>query len=149
VWHGLAASPLGLAAAAGLVTVAVVSAARQARWKSLPRDPVRRFARADKALILARAGGRCEYHGLLTGRCHVSEGLEADHVHPHRRGGRTDLSNGQALCRRHNRSKHAHVPYVWQLNQLAKHRAEYYPPGGTAHCQPTHPAPATTAPWIA
>lgn len=79
--------------------------------------------------MLSRAGGRCEHHSALTGRCRTTTDLEADHVHPHSRGGRTNLTNGQALCRRHNRRKHARVPYAWQLNQLARRRGSYYPQG--------------------
>jgi hypothetical protein len=128
LWLGLASSPVGLAALAGVAVGGLAASVRQQRWKSLPRDPVRRFSRADKTLILSRAGSRCEHHGLVSGRCHVTRSLEADHVHPHSRGGRTEITNGQALCPQHNRLKHAHVPYTWQLNQLARHRAGYYPP---------------------
>jgi hypothetical protein len=47
---------------------------------------MRRFSCTDKAVIVARAGGRCERHGWTTGQCRVTEGLEADHVHPHSKG---------------------------------------------------------------
>jgi hypothetical protein len=94
-----------------------------------PRDPVRRFSRADKAAIVGRAGGRCEHHGWLFGRCRETERLEADHVHPHSRGGWTNIANGQALCRRHNREKRASVPFNFQLRGLEKRRAAYYPTG--------------------
>jgi 5-methylcytosine-specific restriction endonuclease McrA len=90
---------------------------------------VRRFSRADKSAILTRAGGRCEHHGWLFGRCRETIGLEADHVHPWSRGGPTAIANGQALCRRHNRLKRATVPFAWQLRALEKRRAAYFPPG--------------------
>jgi hypothetical protein len=129
LWSGLSASPITLLMLALLVVLALLRSVRAARWVLLPRDPLRRFTRADKALILARAGGRCEHHGLLDGRCRVTDRLEADHIHPHSRGGRTSLNNGQALCTRHNRRKSARVPYGWQLDRLATRRADYYPPG--------------------
>jgi CRISPR/Cas system Type II protein with McrA/HNH and RuvC-like nuclease domain len=62
-------------------------------------------------MILSRAGGRCEYHGWLLGPCRVTEGLDADHVHPHSRVGWAHISNGQALSKRHNRQKRATVPF--------------------------------------
>jgi hypothetical protein len=93
-----------------------------------PRDQVRSFSGRDRSVIFARAGGRCEHYGLF-GRCRASERLEADHVHPHSRGGWTDVRNGQALCRAHNRTKRAHVPYGWQLRRLEKRRRAYFPPG--------------------
>jgi hypothetical protein len=93
------------------------------------RDPIRRFARQDKAEILRRAGGRCEHHAALLGRCAETTGLEADHVIPWSRSGPTIIGNGQALCRRHNRAKRATIPFRWQLTALAKRRATYYPSG--------------------
>jgi 5-methylcytosine-specific restriction endonuclease McrA len=129
-WTGITAlvssSPWVAVVLALLIVNAVVGFMR-AVIHSGPRDPVRRFTRMDKATILARAGGRCEHHSVVVGRCRATENLEADHVHPHSRGGWTHLLNGQALCRRHNKMKRATVPYEWQLRALAKRRAAYYP----------------------
>jgi 5-methylcytosine-specific restriction endonuclease McrA len=128
VWSMVTHSPwIGVV----LALVAVTSLGRFGRSviHSGPKDPVRRFSRADKAVILFRAGGRCEYHGSLFGRCRVTEGLEADHVHPHSRGGWTRISNGQALCKRHNRQKRATVPFDIQLRSLEKRRLGYFPEG--------------------
>jgi hypothetical protein len=134
VWHGLWAaatsSPLAAAFAIVAIAIAVTGFVRAILHGGNPRDPIRRFNRADKALILAWAGGRCEQDGLF-GRCRQTEGLEADHVHPWSRGGQTAIANGQALCRRHNRDKRAAVPYGWQLRALEKRRATYYPPGAS------------------
>ena len=88
-----------------------------------PKDAVPRFSQAERRVIFTRAGNRCEHHFPIFGRCRTTTGLEADHVHPHSRGGWTSVSNGQALCRRHNREKSARVPWNRQLNNLAKRRS--------------------------
>lgn len=111
-----------------LATVSVVRAVRTA-IHSGPRDPLRRFSRADKAVLLVRAGSRCEHHGWLVGRCRAVDQLEADHVHPWSRGGWTHVSNGQILCRAHNRDKRAAIPWDRSLRRLAERRAGYFPPG--------------------
>jgi hypothetical protein len=108
------------------MVVRLVHAAAHSRTN---RDPVRRFSRADKAAIEARAGGRCEQYGWLTKRCRQTEHLEADHVHPHSRGGQTAVANGQALCREHNWAKRARVPFGWQLRALERRRVGYFPTG--------------------
>jgi HNH endonuclease len=96
------------------------------------RDPRRTFSRAQKAVLLGRAGHRCEHHTWLLGRCRQTEALQADHVHPHSRGGVTDVANGQALCQRHNRRKAARVPWGWELARLERRRRTYFPPGSVA-----------------
>ncbi|MGR6965305.1 HNH endonuclease [Geodermatophilus sp. URMC 61] len=96
------------------------------------RDPRRTFSRAEKAALLERAGHRCEHHSWLLGRCRETEALRADHVHPHSSGGATDVANGQALCRRHNRRKAARVPLGWELARLERRRRAYVPPGSVA-----------------
>ena len=128
MWTAITHTPWIGAVLALLVVGSVVGFARSV-IHSGPKDPVRRFCRADKAIILSRAGGRCEYHGWLFGRCRVTEGLEADHVHPHSRGGWTHISNGQALCKRHNQQKRANVPFDVQLRRLEKRRLGYFPEG--------------------
>ncbi|WP_217638083.1 HNH endonuclease signature motif containing protein [Geodermatophilus poikilotrophus] len=82
-----------------------------------------------KAQLLERAGQRCERHSWLLGRCRATEALQADHVHPHSRGGATDVANGQALCRRHNRGKAARVPWGWELARMQRRRRAYFTPG--------------------
>jgi 5-methylcytosine-specific restriction endonuclease McrA len=93
------------------------------------KDPQRRFSGCERAMIFARAGNRCEQQSWLFGRCGESEGLQADHIHPHTRGGATVIENGQALCRRHNKQKSARVPWNWQLDRLARRREAYFPTG--------------------
>jgi 5-methylcytosine-specific restriction endonuclease McrA len=126
---GLLDRPWLLALLGALVALRCVGVVRAVVHGVHARDPVRRFSRADKAVVLARAGGRCEHHHPLYGRCEQTAGLEADHVHPHSRGGWTAVENGQALCRRHNKAKSARVPWNWQLDRLARRRAAYFPAG--------------------
>lgn len=136
VWHGLlhgfwataTASPWTLFAVGAFALFAAVRLVHAVAHPSTGRDPVRRFTRGDKAELLRRAGGRCEHHGWLTKRCQATERLEADHVHPHSRGGWTHVSNGQILCQRHNREKRATIPFNWQLRRLTDRRSAYYPP---------------------
>ena len=78
--------------------------------------------------IVAELGG-LEHYAWPFGRCRETEALEADHVHPHSRGGQTSIANGQALCKRHNRTKRARVPFTRSLNALARRRALYFAPG--------------------
>ena len=53
---------------------------------------------AIRATVLLRDGARCR-------RCHTVVNLEVDHIVPVNKGGRTDESNLQTLCRRCNRRK--------------------------------------------
>jgi len=129
IWEQSQAHPWLVALVAVLVTRACVRAVRDFVHSVHARDAVRTFARTDKLAILSRAGGRCEHHSLLAGRCDETVGLEADHIHPHSRGGWTALANGQALCRRHNKAKAARVPWSWELNRLDRRRTDYFPLG--------------------
>ena len=54
------------------------------------------------ARLASRIGhDECEWIG-----CHVpASRCEADHMHPHAKGGRTDQDNNTTFCRRHNRVK--------------------------------------------
>lgn len=83
-------------------------------------DPRRRFSGRERVALALGADGKCQ-------RC--GEPLEpswhADHVQPHSRGGRTELSNGQALCASCNLLKGASVdrielrPFQEQLTAVA------------------------------
>ena len=152
--HGFATaiahSPwLGVVLAVVVLTVAV-RFVRGIVHSGHPKDAVRRFSQPDRRVIFARAGNQCEHHFPIFGRCRTTSGLEADHVHPHSRGGWTSISNGQALCQRHNREKSARVPWNRQLNNLAKRRATYFLPGHdpvvVRHRPPTARFTATTSP---
>ena len=133
LWHALWSqathSPPLFALVLVVVSIAAIKAVRATRWAFVPRDRRRRFTRAEKAVILRRASGRCEHHGWLFGRCRQTQRLEADHIHPHSRGGQTALDNGQALCHFHNRLKLARVPFTFELRRLERQRAGYFPQG--------------------
>lgn len=93
------------------------------------RDPWRGFKYASRAAVLQRAGGLCEAPLFLAwGRC-GDPAAEVDHVVPWSGGGPTVVSNGQALCRRHNRSKGALVPPWWYVLGLERRRRGYFPEG--------------------
>ena len=89
---------------------------RHRRW----RDPQRLFTSRQKNALIARAQGRCEHKNPLWLRCRATTGLQADHVVPWSRGGATALTNGAALCQRHNARKSNRMPsplYRWRLRQ--------------------------------
>jgi hypothetical protein len=129
LWTGLTSSAWSVATLIALGTLMLIQAVHELSYPHSRRDPVRSFSRADKAMILDRAGHRCEHHTPLVGRCRQTKRLEADHVVPWSRGGPTIVGNGQALCRVHNRQKSARVPYRWQLRALQRRRASYFPYG--------------------
>ena len=58
----------------------------------------RRVPDSIRATVLVRDGGRCR-------RCRRSINLEMDHIVPVSKGGKTEESNLQTLCRRCNRAK--------------------------------------------
>ena len=58
----------------------------------------RRVPDSLRAAVLTRDGGRCR-------RCRRSINLEMDHIVPVSKGGKTEESNLQTLCRRCNRAK--------------------------------------------
>ena len=128
---GLASTPwlLGLVATIALARmVRFVRAVIHGRHRP---DQQRRFSGRQRVEIFARAGHRCEQYSWLFGRCGATEDLQADHLHPHSRGGSTTVENGQALCRRHNKRKAARVPWSWEPNRLARRRVAYFPLGAS------------------
>lgn len=110
-----------------VLAVALIRVTRRVIHSGRPRDPQDRFHPADRALIVSRAGNRCEQHSITGRRCEQTRGVQADHVHPHSRGGWTSVHNGQALCVRHSVMRSAAVPWGWQLRRLARRRAAYFP----------------------
>lgn len=93
------------------------------------RDPWRGFKFALRRTVMDFASGRCEAPVFLAwGRCRAAA-TEVDHVYPWSRGGPTVVSNGQALCRDHNRRKSNLRPPWWYVLALERRRKAYYPPG--------------------
>ena len=93
------------------------------------QDPWRRFKHEARRVVMSRAGHRCEGPVFLAwGRCN-EVATEADHVYPWARGGPTVPSNGQALCRGHNRNKGSWRPPWWYVLSLERRRRSYFTPG--------------------
>lgn len=93
------------------------------------RDPWRRFKHEPRRVVMSRAGNRCEGPSFLVwGRCDEAA-TDADHVYPWSRSGPTIPSNGQALCRGHNRNKAAMWPPWWYVLSLERRRRSYFPSG--------------------
>lgn len=106
----------------GTVIAVLIILAVLPRKKRLPhhkRDPVRLYTWHQKKQLINVAAGRCEHKHPLWRRC-PQRGAEDNHIVPWSRGGRTTLSNGQLLCRKHNRRKSDIMPslfYRWRLKQ--------------------------------
>ncbi len=91
------------------------------------RDPWRGFRFQTREQVMTRAGNRCESSLFFAwGRC-AEPATEVDHIMPWSRGGPTVLSNGQALCSHHNRSKGAQDPRWWDVLGLERRRRTYFP----------------------
>ncbi|SFJ39981.1 hypothetical protein SAMN05216561_1298 [Nocardioides psychrotolerans] len=67
---------------------------------------------------------------IVWGRC-PAFATEADHVFAWSRRGPTIVSNGQALCRDHNRSKSNLRPPWWYVRGLERRRTAYFPAGAS------------------
>ncbi|WP_460791519.1 HNH endonuclease [Nocardioides maradonensis] len=97
------------------------------------RDPWRGFKYAARRAVMDRAGGQCEAPAFLVwGRCRDTA-AEADHIYPWSKGGPTVFSNGQALCRRHNRRKSNLRPPWWYVLSLERRRLSYCDSGTEVH----------------
>ena len=97
--------------------------------RSSTRDVWRGFKYGPRAEVLKRAGERCEGALMLAwGRC-GRPAVEVDHVFPYSKGGPTVVSNGQATCKHHNRSKGSTTPSWWYVLALEKRRRTYFPDG--------------------
>lgn len=128
VWDGMSPMlPLLIPLAALLVVLITPMPGRGPGFQR--RDPWRGFKFAARRTVLDRAGQRCEAGFFLAwGRC-GSAAEEADHIYPWSKRGATVVSNGQALCRRHNRSKSNLTPPWWYVRALERRRRRYFPEG--------------------
>jgi len=66
-----------------------------------PFDKKRFFTGAQREEIYAKSQGKCAICGIELSRTN----FHADHAKPFREGGKTEVSNGQALCSKCNREK--------------------------------------------
>lgn len=71
---------------------------------------LRSFSNREKRIMYERQKGICPIcHSKKLEKEHWDlEEMEADHIIPWSQGGKTNLENGQMLCRRHNREKSNH-----------------------------------------
>jgi len=93
------------------------------------RDEWRGFKYEARNQVMQNASHRCEALMFLTlFRCKQAA-AEADHIIPWSKGGPTVVSNGQALCRFHNRSKGSKQLPWWHVLRLEKRRKAYFPEG--------------------
>ena len=67
-------------------------------WGIYELDKLRDFTESQRRQIFARDNHKCV-------ECGSEENLEADHILPWSKGGKTHIDNGQTLCEYHNRSK--------------------------------------------
>lgn len=92
--------------------------------------PRRRFTRRERAALFLAADGKCAKCGRV-----LDNDWHADHTYPFSRGGATDVTNGQALCRACNLKKGQYVshsarsqeitPREWQQDFFEHFWAEY------------------------
>jgi len=93
------------------------------------RDPQRFYNAEQRAVVLKRAGGRCESRSMLgLARCR-SKATQIDHVFPWSRGGPTTVENGQALCQPCNARKSNQMPSRLYIRRLERARRRYFPAG--------------------
>lgn len=90
------------------------------------RDPRRTFTAAERREAFERAGLRCEHKPMLWHRC-TNTPTQGDHIYPWSKGGRTAMSNQQALCPFHNAHKSGSVPTRMYILRLQWRRRRYFP----------------------
>lgn len=110
-------------AVAVLVCLMLTSAAGGA---SSFRDPRRTFTAAERREAFERAGLQCEHKPILWRRC-TNTPTQGDHIYPWSKGGRTAMSNQQALCPFHNSRKSGSVPTRMYILRLQQRRRRYFP----------------------
>jgi hypothetical protein len=82
---------------------------REKRPVAVRLDPLWYFSRLQRREIWLRSNGHCVGCGQSLGPDWEARTWQADHIVPHSRGGRTEVINGQALCRPCNNRKQANV----------------------------------------
>lgn len=80
------------------------------------KDELRAFNELQRIMIYRREKGicqECQREGKPEAECKVSWiDYHADHIIPHSKGGKTELGNGELLCRTHNLKKSNRLPVV-------------------------------------
>ena len=88
---------------AGKKTGKVPVQARKKPASQAPPDPDSAYIPADlRRAALKRDGHACTWPLASSGRCGSRHCLEVDHIDPHGKGGKTELSNLRTLCHAHN-----------------------------------------------
>ena len=113
---------------AAAVTLVAIVLASPAGGASETRDPQRAFTATERREAFERAGLRCEHKPLLWHRC-TNTPTQGDHIYPWSKGGRTAMSNQQALCPFHNARKSGTVPTRMYIFRLQWRRRQYFPDG--------------------
>lgn len=62
--------------------------------------PRRHFNTKEREVLFIFAGGQCQVCNKI-----LTDDWQPDHIIPHSKGGETDVSNGQALCKSCNLKK--------------------------------------------
>src|SRR5690625_517019 len=109
-----------------VVVLVVIILASPAGGASASRDPQRLFTAAERREAFERAGLRCEHKPMLWHRC-TNTPTQGDHIYPWSKGGRTVMSNQQALCPFHNARKSGSVPSRTYILRLQWRRRRYFP----------------------
>ncbi|UQN30537.1 HNH endonuclease [Brachybacterium kimchii] len=123
-----------LLAVAGVILLVVLVLRSPAGGACSSRDPRRTFTSAERAQAFARAGMRCEHKSMFWSRC-TNTATQGDHIFPWSHGGRTAMSNQQALCAFHNNRKSGSVPTRMYIIRLQRRRRRYFPPEETARIE--------------
>lgn len=117
-----------------IVTVIVLVLISPAGGASASRDGRRVFTTQERRRAFERAGWRCEHKNPLWMRCSNSAS-QGDHIYPWSKGGRTAMSNHQALCAYHNNRKSGSVPSRLYIIRLEMRRRSYFPSGESVHVE--------------
>ncbi|MCG7309690.1 HNH endonuclease [Brachybacterium sp. ACRRE] len=123
-----------LLAVAGAILLIVFVLRSPAGGACSSRDPRRTFTAAERAHAFQRAGMRCEHKSMFWVRC-TNTATQGDHVFPWSQGGRTAMSNQQALCAFHNNRKSGAVPTRMYILRLQRRRRRYFPSGEQARIE--------------
>lgn len=128
VQHPCLLIPIAIALLTGVVLASPAGGACELR------DPRRGFTVAERRAAFERAGHRCEHKSILWHRC-TNTPTQGDHIFPWSRGGRTAMSNQQALCPFHNSRKSGSVPTRMYILRLEWRRRSYFPDGAPSRVQ--------------